>query len=363
MSGHKSTRLLEAISVALALVSVGGSGIQRQNASIAIQSPLPDERFLAQEPVKFKASFRGVEQADQARAIWSSSVTGELGRGAEIDVRNLAAGTHDVTVSLDGASQSIRIREFNNLLELSEATPADAELQRIRAAFSFTWTDGSQPDERWRTYDPPVFDQQSLGPSKLVLLSRLDVLRHQAFAEPLPFGDGMTIYEYLRRHVKTFVVRLDCGIASGGGGTISLSRHASIWHASTAGNCKEIRPGQQPLPYAGQLALIIHEGRHNDPGDPRHTPCRGHPGLDASLDKGSGFAWSVLYSMWVYKYGLFDPAPVKASARQVARSMLQSAFCSAPSSSNPKVQAIIEEILAPPSKGELGAFERPASEE
>jgi hypothetical protein len=67
--------------------------------------------------------------------------------------------------------------------------------------------------------------------------------------------------------------------------------------------------------------------------------------------------------MWVYKYGLFDPAPVKASARQVARSMLQSAFCSAPSSSNPKVQAIIEEILAPPSKGELGAFERPTSEE
>jgi hypothetical protein len=179
MSCYKPTRLLEAISVALALISVGGSGIQRQNTSIAIESPLPDERFVTQEPVKFKAAFRGVEQADRARAIWSSSVTGELGRGAEIDVRNLPAGAHDVTVSLDGASQSIRIREFNNLLELSQATPADAELQRIRAAFSFKWTDGSQPDERWATYDPPVFNQQSLQPSKVVLLAQLDVLRHR----------------------------------------------------------------------------------------------------------------------------------------------------------------------------------------
>jgi hypothetical protein len=65
------------------------------------------------------------------------------------------------------------------------------------------------------------------------------------------------------------------------------------------------------------------------------------------MDNGSGFAWSALYFMWVYKYGSFDPAPVKDSSRRAARSMLQSAFCSAPSSSNPKVQALIEEILAP----------------
>ena len=70
---------------------------------------------------------------------------------------------------------------------------------------------------------------ESPRPSKTVLLARLDALRHQAFDEPLPFGDGLTAFEHLRRYVRRFVVRLDCGIASGGGGAVSLPRHASNW--------------------------------------------------------------------------------------------------------------------------------------
>jgi len=30
------------------------------------------------------------------------------------------------------------------------------------------------------------------------VLANLDALRHQAFSEPLPFGDGLKIYDHLR---------------------------------------------------------------------------------------------------------------------------------------------------------------------
>ncbi|HEX7780168.1 MAG TPA: hypothetical protein VF424_13045, partial [Vicinamibacterales bacterium] len=309
----------------------------------AIQSPLPDERFVTRELVALRASIEGVDAEDRARAVWSSSLGGELGRGAEITVRNLQAGPQEVTVSLDGVSQSVRIRAFDDLLQLYRAAPADAELQRIGREFSFVWQDGSQPDERWRLYEPPVFAVESPRPSKTVLPARLAALRHQAFDEPLPFGDGLTAFEHLRRHVRRFVVRLDCAIATGGGGTISQPRHASIWYASTS-NCREVLPGSQPIGYEGPLALIFHEVRHNQPRDPGHRACRNHPALDATLDNGSGFAWSTLYAMWVYKYGSFDPPAIKDRARQIAKSMLQYSFCSTPSSSNPKVQALVEEI-------------------
>ena len=345
MVRQKPTRPVQAISSGVALLALTLSSTQGQTPRIEIERPLPDERFVIGEPVTFKASFRGVDSADRARAVWRSSVKGELGRGTAIDVGNLPAGPQEVTVSLDGVSQSVRIRAFDDLLQLYRAKPADAELERVRREFSFTWQDGSQPDERWALYEPPIFALESARPSKTVLLARLEALRHQAFHEPLPFGDGLTVFEHLRRYARKFVVRLDCGIASGGGGAVSLPRHASIWYASTS-NCREILPGQQPLGYEGTLALILHEVRHNQPGDPGHRPCRSHPGLDTTLDNGSGFAWSALYFMWVYKYGSYDPPAVKERARQAARSVLQHSFCSAPSSSNPKVQALVEEILA-----------------
>ena len=345
MVRRKRMRLVQAISFGVVLLSLTVFSTQRQPPIIEIERPLPDERFVTRERVTFKASFRGVDSAEQARAVWHSSVTGELGRGAAIEVGNLPSGPHDVTMSLDGASKSVRIRAFDDLLQLYRAKPADAEFERVRREFSFTWQDGSQPDERWALYEPSIFAPESPRPSKTVLLARLDTLRHQAFDETLPFGDGLTVFEHLRRHVTRFVVRLDCGIANGGGRAVSLPRHASLWYASSS-NCHEVLPGQQPLGYEGPLALILHEVRHNQPGDPGHRACRGHPGLDATLDNGSGFAWSALYFMWVYKYGSFDPPAVKERARQAAKSVLQYSFCSAPSSGNPKVQAVIEEIQA-----------------
>jgi hypothetical protein len=345
MVRHTSTRLLQAIASGVAVLSLTVSSAQPRPPVIAIERPLPDERFVTRERVTFKASFRGVDPAERARAVWTSSVTGELGRGATPEVGKLSPGPQDVTVSLNGVSQSVRIRAFDDLLQLYQAKPADAELERVRKEFSFTWQEGSQPDERWGLYEPPLFTLESPRPSKTVLLARLDALRHQGFEEPLPFGDGLTAFEHVRRFVRKFVVRLDCGIASGGDRAVSLPRHASIWYASTS-NCREVPPGQQPLGYEGPLALILHEARHNQPDDPGHRACRGHPGLDATLDDGSGFAWSALYFMWVYKYGSFDPPAVKDRARQAARSTLQYSFCSAPSSANPKVQSVIDEILA-----------------
>jgi hypothetical protein len=344
MARQKPTRLVEAISSGVALLSLTVSSAQRQPPRIAIERPLPDERFVTGETVTFKASFQGVDSAEVARAVWSSSVTGELGRGAAIEVGKLPAGTQAVTVSLNSVSQSVRIRAFDDLLQLYRAKPADAELERIRREFSFSWQDGPQPDDRWALFEPPIFALESPRPSKTVLLARLDALRHQAFDEPLPFGDGLTGFEHLRRYVRKFVVGLDCGNASGGGGAVRLPRHASIWYSSTS-NCREILAGQQPIGYEGPLGLILHEVRHNQAGDPGHRACRGHPGLDATLDNGSGFAWSALYFMWVYKYGSFDPPAVKDRARQAARSVLQYSFCSAPSSANPKVRAVIDEVL------------------
>ena len=333
------------ISSGVALHALAVAGASGKAPVIVIERPLPDERFVAGERVTFKASFRGVDSAHHARAVWTSSLTGELGRGAAVDIRKLSSGPQDITVSLDGVAQSVRVRAFDDLLQLYRAEPAGAELERVRREFTFTWQDGSQPDERWTVYDPPVFALQSPRPSKSVLPAKVDVLRHQVFDEPLPFGDSLTVFEHVRRHVRKFVVRLDCGIASGGGGSVSLPRSASIWHATTS-NCREVPPGQEPLGYEGALGLVLHEVRHNQRADPGHKACRGHPGLDATLDNGSGFAWSTLYFMWVYKYGTYDPPAVKERARQAARSMLQFSFCSPPSSSNPKVQSVLEEILA-----------------
>jgi hypothetical protein len=48
--------------------------------------------------------------------------------------------------------------------------------------------------------------------------------------------------------------------------------------------------------------------------------------------------------MWVYKYGVYDPPVMKQEARIFAYITL-ARFCSKPTSSNPKVQAIVDELL------------------
>ena len=67
--------------------------------------------------------------------------------------------------------------------------------------------------------------------------------------------------------------------------------------------------------------------------------------MDPSFDNGSGHARAVLYAMWVYKYGLYDPPEVRQEARTLAYSTL-SRLCSKPTSSNAKVQAILDELLS-----------------
>jgi hypothetical protein len=67
--------------------------------------------------------------------------------------------------------------------------------------------------------------------------------------------------------------------------------------------------------------------------------------MDPSFDNGSGHARAVLYAMWVYKYGLYDPPVIRQEARTWAYSTL-SRLCSKPTSSNPKIQAILNELLS-----------------
>jgi hypothetical protein len=334
--------LLTACIMGLATVSYEGAA-REGDIEIRIKSPLPDERFVAGEVVHFKAVVsRG--HANMSEMVWTSDISGVLGRGPELETGNLTPGIHRITASLEGQTQEVNIREFRDMAELYRAIPAHAEVERILKAFSFHWIDGQMPDEKWAPYDPPVFNQASYQPSKVAVVARLDALRHQAFSEPLPFGDGLSVYDHVRKHVNTFNMRLDCGNSSGTGGTINLNRFASEWWNTYRDSCKIPSPPNQP-PASYLFYIVVHEGRHSERGEPGHTSCRGQGNMDAELDHGSGHAWAALYAMWVYKYGIYDSMEVKTEARTVAASLLRFRFCSPPRSSNPKVQAILDELL------------------
>jgi hypothetical protein len=311
--------------------------------ALAIKSPLANERFVTNEIVNLKVSMKD-RHVDASQITWTSNVSGVLGHGSELQVGKLAPGNHTISASIGGETQSISIRVFKDLWDLYQATPSQAELDRIGKDFSLNWVDGSQPDERWAAYDPPTFNQTSLRPSKVVALIRLDMLRHQAFSEPLPFGDGLTVYDHLRKYVKKLNLSLDCADNSGGGGTINLRRWQNSWDLARR-DCKSPEPSDPRLVgYVGPLYLLMHEARHSEPGESGHTTCYGFGNMDPSLDKGSGHAQAILYAMWIYKYGLYDPPLMKQNARMNAYSLL-SRLCSKPTSSNPKVQAILDELL------------------
>jgi len=276
--------------------------------------------------------------------VWTSDIAGELGRGAELQISTLRPGNHRITARLGALTQQVNIREFKDLSELYRSIPAHAEVERILKTFSFRWIDGDLADEKWKPYDPPVFEPTSYQPNKLPVVARLDVLRHQTFSEPLPFGDGLSIYEHLRKNVKALDMRLDCGSSSGGNGTISLNRFSSEWWNTYRDSCKVPSPPNQP-PASYLFYIVVHEGRHSERGDPGHTSCEGQGNMDAALDHGSGHAWAALYAMWIYKYGIYDSPEVKKEARTVAYSLLRSRLCSQPQSSNPKVQAIVDELM------------------
>ena len=79
-----------------------------------------------------------------------------------------------------------------------------------------------------------------------------------------------------------------------------------------------------------------------------HTDCGQVGGTirDYQLEGGSGYAWGALYQMWVYKYSLYDPADIRNAAKQEATMFLRTRFCTTPSHSDPRVQAIIDELLS-----------------
>lgn len=304
-----------------------------QGSRLWIERPLEGERFVIGENVPLQALYTSHLPTD-APVTWSPATAA-----------GLTAGTHAFTASAGGDTRVVTLRLYADLGTFYQAAPSTAELDRIKSEFTLTWLDGNAPDEKWAAYAPPLFDQTSLAPSALILEARLDVMRHQAFAEPLPFGDGLPVYEHFRTGVHALELRLDCFVNHGGSGGISLDRNQSTWWNLIASDCKTPGTNAGVAPYVHSLYLLVHEGRHNQPGDPSHTTCNGESNMDATLDGGSGHAWAALYTMWVYKYGLYDPPEVKAEAKSIATQLLESRFCTKPSSADPKVQAIVSELL------------------
>jgi hypothetical protein len=312
--------------------------------ALAITSPLPDERFIANETVTLKVS-PGGRHVDASEIVWTSDLSGDLGHGPEIKVSKLLPGRHTITVRVAGETQVVSIRVFKDLLSLYQTLPAAGEIKRIQKDFAINWIDGTVADEKWATYDPPVFNQASLAPSKVVVIANLDVLRHQVFSEPLPFTDGHTPYDHFRKYIKQINLWLDCADNSGASGVINLHRWQNTWNLWRQ-DCKSPSPTDPKLlGYAGSIFLLMHEARHSEPSDSGHTSCYGFQNMDPSFDRGSGHARAVLYAMWVYKYGLYDPPAMRQEARTFAYATL-SRLCSKPTSSNPKIQAIIDELLA-----------------
>jgi len=312
--------------------------------AMVIVSPLPDERFISNETVTLKVSLGG-RHADASQLIWTSNLSGELGRGPEIQVSKLPPGRHTITLSFAGGTQEVSIRVFQDLLSMYQAQPAAAEIKRIQKDFSLNWIDGPAADEKWAGYDPPAFNQASLTPSKLVVFANLDVLRHQAFSEPLPFTEGHNVYDHLRKYIRQINLLLDCADNSGGNEVINLHRWQNTWNLVRR-DCKSLTPSQpRPATYTGMTFLMMHEARHSEPHDAGHANCYGFGNMDPSFDSGSGHARAVLYAMWVYKYGLYDPPVIRQEARTLAYATL-SRLCSKPTSSDPKIQAILDELLS-----------------
>lgn len=317
---------------------------------IWLQSPLSDERFVSGETASLLAVLTSDRPFDASELAWTSSLDGSLGTGPSIAVSALATGTHQVEVAGYGVSASTPVRVFSDLGTFYQGAPAAGEIARIRNDFTIDKVNGTGIDESWAPYEGSTFDQSSPDPTELAIIAKLDVLRHQRFAEPLPFTGGATIYEHLTNHVHTLHLYLECRLNSGGGGHIYLSRNMSVWDGRLGASpdnpdaCKEPFANFQLIPYVAPLKLLVHEGRHSEPDDPGHSYCDGRP-KDATLEGGSGYAQGALYDMWVYKYGLYDPPNIKNQAKSAAMSVLQGTFCSTPTHSNPLVQAVVNELL------------------
>jgi hypothetical protein len=318
--------------------------------TIAIESPIDDERFVVGETVLLRASAAGGGPLDGSELTWSSSFDGPLGTGPSLALVGLTVGTHEIEVAGYGASASTQVRIFSDLEALYHSAPSPGEIDRIRGDFIINKISGTGVDEDWGPYDGLSFDQWSTDPTELALIARLDVLRHQRFAEPLPFTGGATIYEHLKTYIHTLNLHLECRYAAEGGGRIYFGRPMSVWDIRSNHTTEEPDLCKQPLPdapiaeYISSLLLIVHEGRHGEPDDPGHTSCGSVPG-DAMLEGGSGYAQHALYAMWVYKFGLYDPPAIKDRAKSSAATLLRWRICSTPTHSDPLVQEIVDQLL------------------
>jgi hypothetical protein len=332
-------------------------------SGLKVLSPLANERFIQGEKILFQARVTRYPPVDGSEVKWSSSISGLLGTGTIVRVSNLGLGNHTITVSGYGYEAELTIRVFSDLSTLYVAPISAGEMERISNHFQINLVDGPGTDESWAAYTGKTFDQRSEDPSVFVAIANIDALRHQRFAEPLPFvATGETLYDHVRKYTKIINLRLDCGNNSAGGNSVNLNRKFSIWVLrleATRDNpdaCKAPLP-RPPQSYTSATQpyppfILIHENRHNEPDDPRHTTCAARYGParsiegDQQLEAGSGFAQSALYLMWVFKYGTYDPPAVKQEARVAAIGQL-TRLCTRPTHTNRLVQTLLDELLAP----------------
>lgn len=314
--------------------------------SIEVKRPLENERFVTGEPVGLDAGIldpTGQPSWDSDGMTWSSNRDGLLGTGAP--TVSLSSGQHVITAAKERLIRTVNVRVFADLWALYQAPPAQAEINRVLGEFTINWIDGApgDPTQQWATYPGFPFDQAAGKPSRTAVVCKLDALRHQRFAQPLPFGTTPTAYEQVRKHTHTLNVSLGNAVNTAAGGVVNLNRLFTLWSANSS----------QPTavsPYIHSLYLLNHESRHNEPGDAFHTSCTswtgaaGIPsGMDATFEPGSGYARAALYLMWIYKYSLHDPSFIRAEAKSVAATF-KDRFCARPTSANPAVQALLTEI-------------------
>ncbi|MEM9617530.1 MAG: hypothetical protein AAF936_06180 [Pseudomonadota bacterium] len=320
------------------------------------RAPIRGERFVAGEDILFDAAVtlaspsEGYAVADGSQITWVSDIDGPIGAGGLVRSSGLSVGEHEITINGYGFTETVTIRVYADLGAFYTSEPSPAEVSRIRRDFDLAYLDGAGVDESWAPYRGAPFNPSLPGPSDLRVIALLDLMRHQQFSEPLPMTGGQSIYDHFRAYAQRIEMRLDCGVSAAQTDGITLNRTLSQWISGDGGaQCKQTQAGAPLTPYILPAALLVHESRHLQSTDPGHTDCIGGSSLfsDQRLENGSGHAWSALYAMWVYKYGAFDSADAKTWARQTAQQALGGRFCEAPSHSDPKVQAIIDELMTP----------------
>jgi hypothetical protein len=314
--------------------------------SLNVLSPLAGERFVVGEQVRLDANILGLGGPpvwNSDGVVWTSDRDGALGSGSPTVM--LSEGNHVITASKERLKRTVNVRVFADLWRLYQSPPSPAEIDRVQRDFRFEWVDGTpgDPTRAWASYPGTPFDQTSANPSRTAVLAKLDVLRHQRFSQPLPFGTAATAYEHVRQNTHTVRVSLGDDLNQAGGGVINLNRTFTLWSNNPA----------QPnvaTPYVDPLYLFMHESRHNEPGEPLHTSCTswtgaaGTPnGMDSQFEPGSGYGRAAVYLMWVHKYGRFDPPAMREQARSDAM-IHKDRFCTRPASTNPLVRALLQEL-------------------